>query len=105
MEVFQIVFYKCTIVTNAIEDFKKSGVFPWDPTAIKNKKFAPSTMYEKQGALLNMNTSINKVGLETHQKPQEDDKTLNVTKVVAKIHFAHGKQPKMKEPTGMATTI
>ena len=73
MDVFCIVFDKCMTITNTNEGFKKSGMFPWDPTAIKDKKFAPSTMYEKQAELLNVNTSINegrqtKVGPETHNQ-------------------------------------
>ena len=48
MQVFQIVFDKCATVSNAIEGFKKSGVFPWNPSIIDDKKLVPSTMFEKQ---------------------------------------------------------
>ena len=94
MEVFRIVFDKCMTMANAVEGFKKSRVFPWDPMAINDKKLAPLTMFEKQSELLNMNTSINKGGPETHEKPKEDDGRENVTKVVAEVH---AKEPKTKE--------
>ena len=47
MQVCQIVLDKCATVSNAIEGFKKSGVFPWNPSIIDDKKLAPSTMFEK----------------------------------------------------------
>ena len=31
MEVFRIVFDKCTTIANAVKQFKKSGIFPWNP--------------------------------------------------------------------------
>ena len=37
MEVFRIVFDKCTTVANAVKGFKKSSVFPWDPMIINKK--------------------------------------------------------------------
>ena len=48
MEIFRIVFDKCTTMANAVEGFKKSGVFPWDPTIINGKKLTPFTMFENQ---------------------------------------------------------
>ena len=65
MEVFRIVFDKCTTVANTIKGFKKSGVFPWDPTIINDKKLTPSTMFENQSQLPDVTMSINEVGLET----------------------------------------
>ena len=102
MEVFWIIFDKCMIVANAIEGFKKSGVFLWDPTAINDKKLAPSTMFEKQGELPDVNMSINEGSPETHEKPKEDDRRENVTEVVAEVH---AQEPKTKESMGMAVTI
>ena len=95
MEVFQIVFNKCTTVTDAIEGFKKSGMFLWDPMAIKDKKLPPSTMYEKQAELLDVNTLINEgrqteVGLETRDKPEDDDQTPKVTEVVGETNSVNG---------------
>ena len=74
MEVFGIVFDKCTTVSNAIEGFKESGVFPWDPMIINNKKLAPLTMFENQRQLLDVNTSINEGHPET-----KDCRRQNVT--------------------------
>ena len=79
MEVFRIVFDKSTTMSNAIEGFKKSGVFPWDSSIINNKKLAPLTMFENQSQLPNVSMSINKGGPETHEKPEEDGRRQNVT--------------------------
>ena len=40
MEVFRIVFDKCMTMANAIKGFKKSSIFPWNPTII-DKELAP----------------------------------------------------------------
>ena len=76
MEVFWIIFDKCTTMANAVKGFKKSRVFLWDPTAINDKKLAPLTMFEKQGELPDMNTSINEGGPETkgNQKKMMEDR-------------------------------
>ena len=37
MQVFRIVFDKCSTVSNTIEGFKKSGVFPWNPSIINDR--------------------------------------------------------------------
>ena len=58
MEVFRIVFDKCTTVANAVKGFKKSGVFPWDRMIINDKKLAPSTMFENQSHLPDVNMSM-----------------------------------------------
>ena len=102
MEVSRIVFDKCTTVANAVKGFKKSGVFPWDPMIINDKKFAPSTMFENQSQLPDVNTSINEGGPETNEKPKEDGGRQNVTETVAEVH---AKEPKSKQLMGMAVTI
>ena len=66
MEVFRIVFDKCTTMANAIEGFKKSVVFPWDPMTINDKKLAPLTMFENQSQLPDVNMSINEGGPKIH---------------------------------------
>ena len=96
MEVFRIVFDKCTTEANAVEGFKKSSVFPWDPTIINDKKLAPLTMFENQSQLPDVNMSINKSG------PKEDTGRQNLTKTVVEVH---AKDPKSKELMGMAVTI
>ena len=102
MEVFRIIFDMCTTMANAIEGFKKRGIFPWDPTIINDKKLAPLTMFEYQSELPDVNTSINKGGPETREKPKQDDGRQNVTEIVVEVH---AKKPKTKEPRGMAATI
>ena len=82
MEVFRIVFDKCTTMANAIKGFKKSGVFPWNAMIINDKQLAPSTMFENQSQLPDVNTSINEDGPETHEKPKEDSGRQNVTETV-----------------------
>ena len=64
-----------------------TGLLLDGPTAIKDKKLAPSTMYEKQAELSNVNTSINEgrpteVGPEIHDKPVDDDQIPKVIEVV-----------------------
>ena len=81
-------------VASTVEGFKKSGVFQWDPTAIINKKLAPLTMFEKQGELLKVNTSINEAGPETREKPKEDDRRQNVTDIIVEVP---AEEPKTKE--------
>ena len=102
MEVFRVVFDKCTTVANAIEGFKKSGVFPWDPTIINNKKLAPLTTFENQRQLPDVNMSINEGGPEPREKPKEDTRRQNVAVTVVEVH---AEDPKSKELTGMAATI
>ena len=102
MEVFRIVSDKCTAVANTVKGFKKSGVFPWNPAIINNKKLAPSTMFENQSQLPDVDTSINEGGPETSENPKEDTRTENVTETVAEVH---AEDPKLKQPTGMAATI
>ena len=102
MEVFRIVFDKCTTVANAIKGFKKSSVLPWNPVIINDKKLTPLTMFENQSQLPDVNTSINEAGPETSEKPKEDTRTENVTETVVEVH-AEG--PKLKEPMGMSVTI
>ena len=89
-------------MANAVEGFKKSGVFPWNPAIINDKKLAPSTMFENQSQLPDVNTSINEGGSETSEKPKEDTRTENVTETVVEVHV---EDPKSKEPLGMAATI
>ena len=89
-------------MANAVKGFKKSGVFPWDPTIINNKKLAPSTMFENQSELPAFNSSINGGGPETHKKPKEDGRRKNVTEIVVEVH---AEEPKTKKLTGMASTI
>ena len=101
MQVFQIVFDKCSTVSNTIAGFKKSGVFPWNPSIIDDKKLAPSTMFEKNTELPNVNSSINEGVPVSGNKGNEDD-VQKVTETVAKVH---SKPPKAKEPKGMATMI
>ena len=84
MEVFRIVFDKCMTVANAIKGFKKSSIFPWDPTIINDKKLALSATFENQSELPDVNTSINKSGPETHEKPKQDGRRQNVTEIVVK---------------------
>ena len=102
MEVFRMVFDKCTTVANTIKGFKKSGVFPWNPVIINNKKLTPLTMFENQSQLPDVNTSINEGGPKTSEKPKEDTRAENVTETVAEVH---AEDSKLKEPTGMAATI
>ena len=102
MEVFRIVFDKCTTMANAIKGFKKSGVFPWDPMIINDKKLTPLTRFENQSQLPEVIASINEGGPETHEKPKEDTGRENVTETVAEVH---AEDPKLKEPMGMAVTI
>ena len=89
-------------MANAIEGFKKSGVFHWNPVIINDKKLTPSTMFENQSQLPDVNTSINEGGPETSEKPKEDTRTENVTETFVEVH---AEDPKLKEPTGMAVTI
>ena len=93
MEVFRIVFDKCTTMANAIEGFKKSGVFLWDPMIINDKKHTPSTMFENQSQLPDVNMSINEGSTET----KEDGRRQNVTETVAEVH---AKDPKSKDQWG-----
>ena len=102
MDVFRIVFDKYSTMANAIEGFKKSSVFPWDPTIINDKILTPLTMFENQSQLPDVNTSINEGDPETHEKPKEDTGRQNVTERVAEVH---AKDPKSKEPMWMAATI
>ena len=102
VEVFRIVFDKCTTVTKAVEGFMKSSVFPWNPAIINDKKLAPLTMFENQSQLRDVNMSINKGGPETSEKPKEDTRTENVTETVVEVH---AEDPKLKEPMGMSATI
>ena len=102
MEVFRIVFDKCTTMANAIKGFKKSSFFPWDPMIINDKKLAPSTMFENQSQLPNVNTSINEGGPETCEKPKEDTGRENVTETIMEVH---AEDAKLKHLMGMAATI
>ena len=95
MEVFRIVFDKCTTVANAIKGFKKSGVFPWNQVIINDKKLAPSTMLENQSQLPDVNMSINEGGPETSEKPKEDTRTENATETVVE---PHAEDPNQKNP-------
>ena len=100
-QVFQIVFDKCSTVSNAIEGFKKSGVFPQNPSIIDDKKLVPSTMFEKNTELPDVNSSINKGVPASGEKGNEDD-VKKVTETVAKVH---SEPLKVKDPKGMAATI
>ena len=101
MQVFRIVFDKCSTVSNAKEGFKKSRVFPWNLSIIDDKKLAPLTMFEKQTELPNVNSSINECVPASGDKGNEDD-VQNVTQTVAKVHSV---PVKAKEPSGMGVTI
>ena len=101
IQVFQIVFDKCSTVSNTIEGFKKSRVFPWNPSIIDDKKLVPSTVFEKNTELPNVNSSINEGVPASGDKGNEDD-VQKVTETVAKVH---SKPPKAKEPKDMAATI
>ena len=59
-------------------------------------------MFKNQSQLPDVNMSINKGGPEISEKPKEDTRTENVTQTVVEVH---AKDPKSKEPTGMAVTI
>ena len=102
MEVFRIVFDKCTTVANAVKGFKKSGVFPWNPVIINDKKLTISTMFKNQSQLPDVNTSINEGDPEMSEKPKEDTGEENVTETVAE---AHAENSILKKPTGMAAII
>ena len=69
---------------------------------INNKRLDPLTMFENQSQLPDVNTSINKGGPETCEKPKEDTRRENVTETVVEVH---AEDPKSKELTGMAVTI
>ena len=56
------------------------------------------TLFENQSQLPDVNTSINEDGPET----EEYGRRQNVTETVAEVH---AKDPKLKEPMGMAVTI
>ena len=69
---------------------------------INEKKFSPSTMFENQSQLPDVNMSINEGGPETCEKPKEDTRRENVTETGAEVHV---EDPKSKEQMGMAVTI
>ena len=102
MEVFRIVFDKCTTVVNAIEGFKKSIVFPWNPAIINDKNLPLQPCLKIKSQLPDVNMSINEDGPETSEKPKEDTRTENVTETIAEVHE---EDPKLKEAMGMAVTI
>ena len=75
--------------------------FSWNPSIIDDKKLAPSTMFEKQTELPNVNSSINEGVPASGDKGNEDD-VQNMIQTVAKVHY---KPAKAKEPSGMGATI
>ena len=88
-------------VLNAIEGFKKSGVFSWNPSIIDDKKLAQSTILEKNTELPDVNSSINECVPARGDKGNEDD-VQKGTKTVAEVH---SEPPKAKEPKGMAAMM
>ena len=91
----------CSTVSNAIERFKKSGDFPWNPSIIDDKKLAPSTIFEKQTELPDVNSSINE-GVPASGHEGNKDDVQNVTQTVAEVH---SEPAKAKEPSSMGVTI
>ena len=101
---FSRATWKCKfylLIPYAIEGFKKSRVFPWNLSIIDDKRPVPSTMFEKQTELPDVNSSINEGVPASGDKGNEDD-VQNVTQTVAEVH---SKPAKAKEPSGMAATI
>ena len=55
-----------------------SGIFPWNPQKIKNGKLAPSSIYEQQDPLPEINDSVNEPVNDDVTEPQEGDVPIQV---------------------------
>ena len=45
-------------IENAIKGFEKSGIFPWNPQAVKTGKLAPASIYQKPDPMPVINNSF-----------------------------------------------
>ena len=45
-------------IENAIKGFEKSGIFPWNPQAVKTGKLAPASIYQKPDPMPVVNNSF-----------------------------------------------
>ena len=50
IKVFAEVHKKAATVENVLSSFHHSGIFPWDPTKVDNKKLVPGELLKKKQA-------------------------------------------------------
>ena len=53
------VLKKATTVKNVVSGFHHTGIFPWNPTKVEDKKFAPSEFFKKDELMPDVNMSVN----------------------------------------------
>ena len=73
IQVFAVVWEWAACEENSIKGFEKSGIFPWNPQAIKDGKLAPALIYEHPDPLPEINDSIYEPVNDGVIEPQEGD--------------------------------
>ena len=73
IQVFAVVWQQVAQEEISIKGFEKSGIFPWNPQKIKDGKLAPSSIYEWQDPLPEINDSVNEPVNDDVTEPQEGD--------------------------------
>ena len=58
IDVFAKVHKKAATVKNAVSGFCHTGIFPWDPTKVDNKKLAPAELFKKDEPMPDVNVSL-----------------------------------------------
>ena len=58
IDVFVPMWNQASKIENAIKGFEKSGIFPWNPQAVKMGKLAPASMYQKPDPMPVINNSF-----------------------------------------------
>ena len=79
IQVFAVVWQWGTQEEISIKGFEKSGIFPWNPQKIKDGKLAPSSIYERQDPLPEINDSVNEPVNDDVTEPQEGDVPIQVS--------------------------
>ena len=76
IEVFAEVHKEAAIVENAASGFWHSGIYPWDPTKVDDKKLVPANYFEKKDPMPDVNESLNegRGDENTHQEEASGSK-------------------------------
>ena len=59
IKMFARVHNKATTIGNVVSSFHHTGIFPWDPTKIDDKKLAHAELFKKDEPMPDVNASLN----------------------------------------------